>query len=207
MTNPRSKNAVKSQRIKQLALMGILTAVMIVLGVVNIPMPAGLSITFNMIPVAIAGIAMGLWGGTAMGAVFGTISFLQCFGILGTSAMGAQLVAVAPWWLSFIQRFVTRVMMGFMTALLFKVLSSRIRNTYLNCALTGFAAAFLNTLFFMSALVLLFGNTEYMKNAMAGRSFLVYLVASVGVNGLIEMAVSAVLTGAIGVALKKARMI
>ena len=192
---------------RKLALMGILTGIMVVLGMVNIPMPAGLSITFNMIPVAIAGMAMGLWGGTAMGAVFGLISFLQCFGILGTSGMGAALVAEAPWWMSFVQRFVTRVLMGLLTAVIYRVLKDKVRNTYLHCAITGFSAAFLNTLFFMSALVLLFGHTEYLQGKMAGRAFLAYIVASVGVNGLVEMATAAVLTGAIGVALKKARLI
>ncbi len=192
---------------RKLALMGILTGIMVVLGMVNIPMPAGLSITFNMIPVAIAGMAMGLWGGTAMGAVFGLISFLQCFGILGTSGMGAALVAEAPWWMSFVQRFVTRVLMGLLTAVIYRVLKDKVQNTYLHCAITGFSAAFLNTLFFMSALVLLFGHTEYLQGKMAGRAFLAYIVASVGVNGLVEMATAAVLTGAIGVALKKARLI
>ncbi|MBR5345334.1 MAG: ECF transporter S component [Clostridia bacterium] len=205
MTAANSRKS--SVNTKKLALMGVLTGIMVVLGYVNIPMPAGLSITFNMIPVAIAGMAMGLWGGTAMGAVFGLISFLQCFGIIGTSGMGAALVAEAPWWMSFVQRFVTRVLMGFLTALIYKTLKGRMRNTYLHGAITGFSAAFLNTLLFMSALVLLFGHTEYLQEKMAGRAFLAYIVASVGVNGLVEMATAAVLTGAIGVALKKARLI
>ncbi len=195
-----------SKRVKQLALMGVLTAIMVVLGYVNIPMPFGLSITFNMIPVAIAGIAMGLWGGTAMGAVFGLISFLQCFGILGHSGMGATLVSVAPWWMSFIQRFCTRVLMGFLTALIFRSLGEKI-HIGVRCAIAGFSSAFLNTLLFMGALVLLFGHTEYMQNAMAGRTFFAYLIASVGVNGLVEMLTATLLTGAIGVALKKARLI
>ncbi len=201
MTGKRTQ----SDKIKKMVLMALLTAVMVVLGYVNIPMPFGLSITFNMIPVAIAGIAMGLWGGTAMGAVFGLISFLQCFGILGFSGMGATLVSVAPWWMSFLQRFGTRVLMGFCTALIYRTLGDRLP-AGIRCGIAGFCSAFLNTLFFMSALVLLFGHTEYMQNAMAGRAFLAYLVGSVGINGLVEMLTATVLTGAIGVALKKARM-
>ena len=196
----------KNNRIAQMALMGLLTAVMIILGLVNIPMPFGLSITFNMIPVAIAGMAMGLWGGAAMGGVFGMISFLQCFGILGYSGMGATLVSVAPWWMSLIQRFGTRVLMGLCTALIYRLLGEKMP-IGIRCGITGFFSAFLNTLFFMSALVLLFGHTEYMQNAMAGRAFLAYLVGSVGINGLVEMATATLLTGAIGVALRKARMI
>ena len=58
-------------------------------------------------------------------------------------------------------------------------------------ALTGFLAAFLNTLFFMSLLVLLFGQTEYLSNSMAGRGVLTYIIAATGVNALVEMIVSA----------------
>ena len=75
------------------------------------------------------------------------------------------------------------------------------------CTVTGFAAAFLNTLLFMTLLVLLFGHTEYMQNLMAGRSVLAFIVASVGINAVVEMLVAAVVTGAVGVALKKARLI
>ena len=48
------------------------------------------------------------------------------------------------------------------------------------------------------------GKTEYMQNSMAGRGMLAYIVAAVGVNGLVEMLVSTVLTGAVGSALEKA---
>ena len=89
---------------REFVLLALLLAVLIVLGMVNIPQPAGLSITFNMIPVAIAAIALSYRGGAIIGGAFGLISFLQCFGILGSSAMGAALVNVSPI-LMFIQRF------------------------------------------------------------------------------------------------------
>ena len=195
----------RKKRLFLLVLYALLTAVMIVLAVVNIPMPSGLSITFNMIPVAVAAIAAGLEGGLVMGAVFGLISFLQCFGILGFSAMGAALVSVAPF-ATFVQRFVSRVVMGLLTALIYRSIRSRVPRP-VGYGIAGFSAAFLNTLFFMSLLVLLLGGTDYMTEAMAGRGFLVYITASVGVNGLVEMAVSALLTAAIGTALQKARLI
>ena len=46
-------------------------------------------------------------------------------------------------------------------------------------AAAGFFAAFLNTALFMTSLVWLFGNTEYMQNSMAGRGLLAYIVAAV----------------------------
>ena len=189
----------------KLSLYALLTALLVVLGYVNIPQPAGLSITFNMIPVAIAAIAMGLPGGAVIGGVFGLISFLQCFGLIGYSGMGAALVGVSPV-LMFVQRFCSRVLVGVLTALVYRALKDRL-NVHLSCLITGFSAAFFNTLFFMSLLVLLFGHTEYLQNLMAGRGVIAFIIASVGINAVVEMIVAALVTGAVGAALKKARLI
>ena len=199
-------NTNKRTKVARMTLMAMLTAILVVLGFVNIPQPFGLSITFNMIPVAIGAMAMGLPGGMAMGAVFGLISFLQCFGILGYSAMGAALVNVNPF-LMFIQRFVSRVLVGLIAALIYRVLEKRNMPMMVKGAITGFSAAFFNTLFFMSLLVMLFGGTEYMQNAMGGRTVLAFIIASVGINAVVEMIVAAVVTGAAGTALKKARLL
>lgn len=198
-------NANRSTKTVKLALYALLTALLIVLGYVNIPQPAGLSITFNMIPVAIAAIALGVPGGAVIGGVFGLISFLQCFGLVGYSGMGAALVGISPV-LTFIQRFVSRVLVGVLTALVYRALRKKL-NVYLCCLITGFCAAFFNTLFFMSSLVLLFGNTEYIQQMMAGRSVIVFIIASVGLNAVVEMIVAALVTGAVGAALKRARLI
>ena len=79
-----------------------------------------------------------------------------------------------------------------------------------SCAVTGFCSAFLNTLFFMSALVLLFGRTDYVKNlidAKGNGNVLLFVIAFVGINALFEMVVSTVLTTAVGSALHKAKLV
>ena len=193
---------MKKLSTRNFVLLALLVAVLIVLGYVNIPQPAGLSITFNMIPVAIAAIVIGPVGGAIIGGAFGLISFLQCFGICGFSGMGAALAAVNPF-LAFVQRFFPRLIDGLLLGYIYRLLKPRC-NVYVACAVTGFFAAFLNTLFFMTSLVWLFGGTEYMQSSMAGRGMLSYIVAAVGVNGIVEMLVSTVLTGAVGSALEKA---
>ena len=193
---------MKKLSTREFVLLALLVAVLIVLAYVNIPQPAGLSITFNMIPVAIAAIAIGPLGGAIIGGAFGLISFLQCFGICGFSGMGAALATINPF-LAFVQRFFPRLIDGLLLGFIYRFLRPR-TNVYAACAITGFCAAFLNTLLFMTSLVWLFGNTEYMQNSMAGRGMLTYIVAAVGVNGLVEMLVSTVLTGAVGSALEKA---
>ena len=196
---------MKKLSTREFVLLALLVAVLIVLACVNIPQPAGLSITFNMIPVAIAAIAMGPVGGAIIGGAFGLISFLQCFGICGFSGMGAALAAVNPF-LAFVQRFFPRLLDGLLLGFIYRFVRDRL-NAYVGCAVTGFMAAFLNTLFFMTSLVWLFGNTEYMQNSMAGRGMLTYIVAAVGLNGVVEMIVSTALTGAVGSALYKAGFI
>ena len=187
---------------RNFVLLALLVAVLIVLGYVNIPQPAGLSITFNMIPVAIAAIVIGPVGGAIIGGAFGLISFLQCFGVCGFSGMGAVLAGINPF-LAFVQRFFPRLVDGLALGFIYRLLRPR-TNVYAACAVTGFFAAFLNTLLFMTSLVWLFGSTEYMQTSMAGRGMLAYIVTAVGVNGLVEMLVSTVLTGAVGSALEKA---
>jgi len=186
-------------------LLALLVAVQIVLGYVNIPMPGGLHIVFNMIPMAIAAIAIGPLGGAIIGGAFGVISFLQCFGICGFSGMGAALAAVNPF-LAFVQCFFPRLLDGLLLGFIYRFIHNK-ANAYVGCAVTGFMAAFLNTLFFMTSLVWIFGGTEYMQNSMAGRGMLAYIVAAVGLNGVVEMLVSTILTGAVGSALIKAGFI
>jgi len=202
MTNTTTRRT----KIARMTLLAMLVAVLIVLAYVNIPMPMGLSITFNMIPVAIAVMAMGLPGGMIIGGAFGLISFLQCFGIFGTSALGAALVNINPF-LMFIQRFISRVLVGVLAAAVYRAMSGTKAPLYVRGAVTGFSAAFFNTLFFMTLLVLFFGSTEKLAGPIAEKGVLMYIITSVGINAVVEMAVAAVVTGAAGVALKKARMI
>jgi len=202
MTNTTTRRT----KIARMTLLAMLVAVLIVLAFVNIPMPMGLSITFNMIPVAIAVMAMGMPGGLIIGGAFGLISFLQCFGIFGSSALGAALVSYNPF-LMFVQRFVSRVLVGALAALVWSALKKTALPLYVRGAVTGFSAAFFNTLFFMSLLVLFFGSTDKLAGPIAEKGVFLYIITSVGINAVVEMAVAAVVTGAAGVALKKARMI
>jgi len=192
-------------KVSRMTLLAMLVAVLIVLAYVNIPMPMGLSITFNMIPVAVAAMAMGVPGGMIVGGAFGLISFLQCFGIFGSSAMGAALVNVSPV-LMFIQRFVSRLLVGLLSALIYRAMCKTKAPLYVRGAVTGFSAAFFNTLFFMTLLVLFFGHTDKLAGPIAEKGVLLYIITSVGINAVVEMAVAAVVSGAAGAALKKARL-
>ena len=192
---------------KSLVLLGLMTAILIVFSFTPIgTIPIGpLSITLNIIPVAIAAVALGPAGGAAMGAVFGILSFLQCLGIGVPSGMGATLFGISPF-LAFVQRFVPRVLDGLLVGLIFRGCEKKLGHGPAGF-IAGFFSAFLNTLFFMSALILLFGNTDYVQGLIAGRNVIVFICAFVGVNAVVEMIVSTVITGGVTAALYKAKLL
>ena len=197
----------KSMDVRALAILGLMTALLILFSFTPIgTIPIGpLSITLNVIPVAVAAIALGPAGGLIMGCVFGLLSFLQCLGIGIPSGMGITLFSIDPF-LAFIQRFIPRALDGFLVGLIFRALEKK-PGFRPACFIAGFCSAFLNTAFFMSALVLLFGNTEYVRGLMNGRSFLVFVCAFAGVNAVVEMLVCTVVSGFVGSALYRAKIL
>lgn len=202
--NTTSTRYTKAYRI---TLMAMLIAILIILGYVNIPQPMGLSITFNMIPVAIAAIAMGVPGGLTIGGAFGIISFLQCYGILGNSPLGAALVGYSPV-LMFVQRVLSRLLVGLIVGFISKGLKKTNISISKKGALTGFCAAFFNTLFFMSLLVLFFGRTPEMQEKFSEHGgILAYILTATGINAIVEMIVATVVTSAVATALKAAKRI
>lgn len=188
----------------QLTILGLMSALLLLmaytpLGYLNI---GPLAITFNVIPVAVSAIVLGPVGGAVAGGVFGLTSFLQCIGVGGTSAMGVILFEINPVF-AFIQRFVPRMLDGLLLGYIFNAVRRK-GSIYIACAVTGFCSAFLNTVFFMLALVLLYGHTEYIQGLMGGKNVIVFICTFVGINAVCEMVSSTILTGAVGAALYKA---
>ena len=198
--------ATKKMDVRALAILGLMTALVIVFSFTPIgSIPVGpLVITLNTIPVAIAAIALGPKGGLAMGCVFGLMSFLQCIGIGIPSGMGAMLFSISPF-LAFIQRFIPRALDGFLVGVIFRACEKKLGRGA--CFVAGFFSAFLNTLFFMSALVLLFGHTDYVRGLMNGRNVIVFICAFVGVNAVVEMISSTLIAGLVGSALYQAKIL
>ena len=207
-TITRRKN-MKSNKFttSQLTILGLMSGILFLmaytpLGYLNI---GPLAVTFNVIPVAICAVVLGPTGGAVAGAVFGLTSFLQARGIGGTSALGAALFQINPF-LSAVQCFVPRILDGLLIGFIYRGMRKK-TNVYASCAVTGFFSAFLNTLFFMTALVVMFGNTEVIQNLMGGRNVIIGCCMMVGVNAISEMVSSTIITAAVGTALSKAHLI
>ncbi len=192
---------------RELTLLGLLTALLLVmsytpLGYLNI---GPLAITFNTVPVAVAAVALGPAGGAFTGLVFGITSFLQCIGIGGSSPLGAALFEINPLY-TVIMCLIPRLLMGWMAGFVFRG-AKKLTGSGIAGFIAGFCAAFLNTVLFMGALVLLFGSTEYMQGLIAGRNILVFVCAFVGVNAVFEMLAVTAIVGILAKTLEKARLI
>ena len=193
----------KTMDVRQMVTLSMLSAILLVmsytpLGYLNI---GPLAISLNMIPVGIGAITLGPIGGMFLGSMFGITSFLQCLGIGGTSAMGVILFELNPFF-AFVQRFVPRLLAGLLSGWIFKGLR-KLTNYTIACFVTGFSAAVLNTILFMSALILLFGNTDYLQGLIGGRNVIVFACAFVGVNAVVEMFAVTAAVGTLGKVLGK----
>ena len=162
----------------------------------------GLSITFLTVPVAVGAMILGPLGGAICGLAFGATSFYMA--VTGSSAFAAALFNINPFG-TFIVCIVARVLEGWITGLIFKAVRGKMKNgAYLVASL---ACPLLNTLFFMSALVLIFYHTDYIQGFVTSLGVsnpFTFVVAFVGVQGLIEAIVCFILAGAISRALSAA---
>lgn len=162
-----------------------------------------LSISLITIPVVVGAMIVGPGCGAILGTVFGLTSFYQCFGM---DPFGATLLGISPI-LTFLVCVPTRALMGYLSGVIFKALMKVDKTKTISYFVTGLAGAFLNTLFFMSMLVICFFNTEYMQGineTMGNLNVFAFVVAFCGINGALEMPMSCIVGGGVSKALAKA---
>ena len=194
----------RTRYITELALMSAIIFLMAFtpLGYFRTP---GLSITFLTVPVAVGAIILGPEGGAVCGLVFGITSLIQCF--MGGS-FGSMLLSINPLGTAF-TCIVPRVLEGLLCGLVFRWIKRVSKNSAYFAA--SLACPLLNTVFFMSAIVLIFYHTEYIQGlvqTLGVTNPLMFVVAFVGVQGMIEAVVcfliASAVSRALGAALKTA---
>ena len=202
-----NKPVAKSKMsVGELTSIGLMTAILIVMSFTPLGYfrTLGLSISLMMIPVAIGAMIIGPKAGLWLGLVFGATSFYQV--LTAPSAFTSALFSISPLY-TFLVCVPTRALMGWLTGVLFQLIHKVDRTNTFSYFAGGFLAAFLNTLFFMGTLVLLFWNTDYIQglNQTFGNvNPLVFVVLFVGVNGALEIPASCVAGGIVSKALSKA---
>lgn len=190
--------SAKTGRMVQLA---ILTAIILLMAFT----PIGylhfgiIEITLIMIPVIIGAIVLGPGAGAFLGGMFGLTSFIQCFGMSG---FGAALLSIQPV-LTFLVCMIPRILMGWLCGLIFKGLIrvDRTKSKTLSYCVTGLSGALLNTVLFMTLLLLLFGQTDYIQTMRAGMGLFAFIAGFVGLNGLVEAIACFVVASAVSKAL------
>ena len=197
-----------SYQIRRITTLALLIAVVLLmsytpLGYLNI---GPLSMSLLTIPVAIAAIVMGPIDGAIIGTVFGMTSFLNA--MQGKSALTGAMFTLNPFQ-CFIVCVIARTLMGLCSGLIFKLLKERQEEKgKTNALITGLSASLLNTAFFMGTLVLFFYQSDYVQNlvnALHVNNPISFIVALVGVQGLIEAVVCALVASAVSVPLLKIR--
>lgn len=155
--------------------------------------------TFIMIPVAVGAITLGEKSGAFLGLVFGISSFIQCFGM---SAFGATLLAINPLY-TFIMCLVPRVLMGYLCGVIYKLLA-RVKKG-VAVVIASFCAPVINTALFMTSLIVLFGKTDFVIGLRSGTDNIwAFMIAFVGLNGLMEIIGTTLITPPVALAVEKA---
>ena len=181
---------------KKMVQLAVLVAIIVIMAYTPLGflMVGPVSITFMMIPVAVAAIVVGPTGGAIAGGVFGLTAFLRGFGL---SPFATTLMNINPIY-TFILMVIPRVLAGWIPGLIYQVVSRR-KNKTLAAMSASLAAPICNTVLFVSTLFFLFGSTEYIRGF--GVSTWAIIVTLVGVNGIVEAGVGFVTGSTVGRAL------
>ena len=188
------------EKTKRLVLASLIVAIIAVMGFT----PLGyiklgvIEFTLLMIPVVIGAATLGIAWGTFFGAVFGLTSFFQCFGY---SAFGAALLAINPY-ATFILCFLPRILMGFLSGLIFKAISKIDKSKIISFITASISGALLNTVLFTVMFLMFFRNadlTAAFGMNLADMSIINVIGILITFNAVIEV----IVCGIIGTALSK----
>lgn len=195
---------MNKNKTRYLTRLAMLIAVMIVLDVT----PLGyikygtIEITTMMIPVMIGAAILGPTGGAILGAFFGITSFMQCLGIPSLSLFGSTLLSINGFY-TFITCMIPRIIMGLLSAYVFRWLNKVQPKGILSYILSSLTAALTNTVLFTGMVLVLFGSTEFIQGLRGGLSLLAFVAAFVGVNGVIEAIFCTIIGGSLAKVLSK----
>ncbi len=191
-----------NQKTVRLVLMALLSAIIILLTCLPLR-TMGLEISLAVIPIAVGAVVLGPTAGAILGGVYGVCSFLQCLGLLLPSPLGIELFAISPIF-TVITCIIPRVLCGLFAGLVFKALKKVDKTNFLSHSAACLTCPILNTVFFMSALMIFFGQTELMQGYMEILGVynpFMFVLAFVGINGVVEAIACFVIATAVSKAL------
>ena len=192
----------------ELALLVGILLMMNITGLAMIPLP-GQYASIMTVPVAVGAMMLGPLAGGVLGGVMGCISFYTAiktgFSTLLLAGYTGGIVVV----LSFINTIIPRILMGICVGWVYRAASRLDRGNTISYYIGGIAAPLLNTLFYMTVLVLIFLNAPTLQALLGVElmakfqdNILLFVAAYVGVQALIEAALGCVISGSVCKALR-----
>ncbi len=180
----------------EIALLVAIELVMKLIGLGSVPV-GPLYMSFLTVPIAVGAILLGPMCGAILGGVFGLISFKDA--VTGVSVMTGTFFQISPLH-TLILCVAMRVLMGLCVGWLFRLLQTVAPTKNIRYVISALAAPLLNTLFFMGYICLFFYQTDYVQNLLSTLGVanpLTFVVALVGIQGLVEAVVCTVVGSAV----------
>lgn len=202
------KEKANLQYLIELALLVAILLVMNVTGLAMIPLP-GQYASIMTVPVAVGAMMLGPLAGGVLGGVMGCISFYTAIKTGFSTLFLAGYTGGTVVLLSFVNTIIPRILMGVCVGWVFKLVHKLDKTKTVSYYIGGIAAPLLNTLFYMTVLVLIFLNAPTLEAVLGAELFakfqenvLLFVAAYVGVQAVIEAVVGCVISGSICKALR-----
>ncbi|MCQ2425279.1 MAG: ECF transporter S component [Lachnospiraceae bacterium] len=166
--------------------------------------------TLSHVPVIITAITLGTGAGTLMGFFFGLFSFLYwTFNPGVTSFVFTPFYTIGEFggsvW-SIVICFVPRILLGLFSGLVFSALHKLFdgkKADAVSYVASGIVGSLTNTVLVLGGIYLFFGREYAAANGLAYEALIGAMMAVIGSNGLLEMAVAAVIAFAVCLPVRK----
>lgn len=192
----------------ELALLVGILLMMNIAGLAVIPLP-GQNASIMTVPVAVGAMILGPLAGGILGGVMGCISFYTAVKTGFSTLFLAGYTGGTVVLLSVINCFIPRILMGVCVGWIFRGVHKLDKGKTVSYYIGGVAAPLLNTLFYMSVLVVIFLNaptlhTLLSEDLMAAfqNNVLLFVALYVGPQALMEAIVGCVVSGSVCKALR-----
>lgn len=194
----------KKTNVRLLTQMALLTALMLIMAFTPlgyIPLPF-MNATTMHIPVIIGACLLGPKMGGVLGGLFGITSVVRAtISPNLTSFVFTPFYSFSPEfhgsWTSLIVAIVPRILIGVCAGLVFMGLKKLIHNETISLAVSGFVGSMVNTIGVMGLIYLLFGEQYAAAGGTDPSLLLGVIMGVVGLNGVPEAIIAAVLTAAV----------
>lgn len=194
----------KKMDVRLLAQMALLTALMLVMAFTPlgyIPLPF-MNATTMHIPVIIGACLLGPKMGAVLGGLFGLTSVFKATITPNiTSFVFTPFYSLNPQfsgsWKSLIVAIVPRIFIGLLAGLAYQALRKAVHNETVSLAISGFIGSMVNTIGVMGLIYLLFGDQYAAAGGVEPDLLLGVIMGVVGMNGVPEALIAAVLTAAV----------